>query len=410
MILVLARTAFLALLVTLPLVRVFEFRLSGYPLPITDFIFPLCAILWLGALAKREIRPRWDQFFNYLLAYFFMLALSAVLSLDRTTSFTKLAGEAYLFSLCFLAFQLFADVDFRSPAIKAWLAGTALCFVGVAAGVVMFYLGWKTQAENGFLSHFGSLPAADYPRLRSTFANANMMANFMNVSLMLALLAGRLGIVKAITAKIAAAAVCLATVLTLSPGLGGLALSTGIWLRRDLLSQSRLRAARIVLAISVATAGVVFLATLASPDTANTDRGITVLNRTIEPSVRVLVWESALQTVAEHPLLGRGVGIDPAFVRYTALSGDQQTLRDAHNIPLNVAGQSGLIGLSVFSLMMIYLARFIGKYSRHDDTVFALSLAFIGAFFYQGLTGSFEDARHIWILVGFLVASRPGEA
>jgi hypothetical protein len=27
-------------------------------------------------------------------------------------------------------------------------------------------------------------------------------------------------------------------------------------------------------------------------------------------------------------------------------------------------------------------------------------LAFIGAFMYQGLNGSFEDARQIWVLIG----------
>jgi carbon starvation protein CstA len=33
----------------------------------------------------------------------------------------------------------------------------------------------------------------------------------------------------------------------------------------------------------------------------------------------------------------------------------------------------------------------------------ALSCALIGAFLYQGLSGSFEDARHLWILFGLLV-------
>jgi putative inorganic carbon (hco3(-)) transporter len=36
----------------------------------------------------------------------------------------------------------------------------------------------------------------------------------------------------------------------------------------------------------------------------------------------------------------------------------------------------------------------------------ALGIAFLGAFAYQGLGGSFEDARHLWLLFGLLIASR----
>jgi len=35
-----------------------------------------------------------------------------------------------------------------------------------------------------------------------------------------------------------------------------------------------------------------------------------------------------------------------------------------------------------------------------------LGLAFCSAFVYQGLTGSFEDARHLWVLIGLVPAAR----
>jgi hypothetical protein len=43
--------------------------------------------------------------------------------------------------------------------------------------------------------------------------------------------------------------------------------------------------------------------------------------------------------------------------------------------------------------------------TRHDLATFGLGLAFLNAFAYQGLTGSFEDASHLWVLLGLFLAS-----
>jgi hypothetical protein len=34
-----------------------------------------------------------------------------------------------------------------------------------------------------------------------------------------------------------------------------------------------------------------------------------------------------------------------------------------------------------------------------------LGLTWLNAFVYQGLTGSYEDARHLWLLLGLLIAA-----
>jgi hypothetical protein len=35
-----------------------------------------------------------------------------------------------------------------------------------------------------------------------------------------------------------------------------------------------------------------------------------------------------------------------------------------------------------------------------------LAIAFVSAFLFEGLTGSFEDTRHLWILMGLILAVR----
>jgi hypothetical protein len=42
--------------------------------------------------------------------------------------------------------------------------------------------------------------------------------------------------------------------------------------------------------------------------------------------------------------------------------------------------------------------------ARENGVLLGLSVAFVGTLLYQGLTGSFEDARHLWILIGLIGA------
>ena len=95
-------------------------------------------------------------------------------------------------------------------------------------------------------------------------------------------------------------------------------------------------------------------------------------------------------------------------VRYQDPSGNLQLLTDAHNSYLNIAVQCGLLGL--IGLLAVTFAAWktaapFRAGAGHAATA-GLGIAFFGAFAYQGLGGSFEDARHLWLLFGLLVASR----
>jgi putative inorganic carbon (hco3(-)) transporter len=87
-----------------------------------------------------------------------------------------------------------------------------------------------------------------------------------------------------------------------------------------------------------------------------------------------------------------------------------QTLTDAHNVWLNVAAQTGVFGLLAISLIIYYLTRrtFPLNFDRNEESIYRIGfgLAFFGAFVYQGVGGSYEDARHLWVLVGFFLIAR----
>ena len=107
--------------------------------------------------------------------------------------------------------------------------------------------------------------------------------------------------------------------------------------------------------------------------------------------------------------MGKGLGLPVAQVYFMPPSGQLQLLTDAHNFLLNVAAQAGLAGVVPLIMICVWFLS-PRTYVRDDqnDTCainLALWIAFLSAFIYQGLVGSFEDARHLWVLMGLLTAT-----
>ncbi len=403
-----SRYLFLLLVFSLPLVRPFNFRLFGLLVPYTDLIFMVSFGIWLIAIIQREATIRFDRLFIFVGLYAATFTISSVLSVDPTKSFYKLLGEYYLFALCFLTFNLASERQFQKQIVFAWLAGTVITALASIAGFLLFYAGFKTNFDNYFLSHLGSLPAGNYPRIHALFANANMLCTYLNVSVVLILLGDQIGWIKRRTAVILGAGTMFAALVSISPGLGGIALSIGIWFW---VVRQKKWYAKPALTCGIILAVLAFAATLVSPDTSNTSQEISLpfVEKKLEPSVRVLVWQDTLQTVREYPWFGKGTGLDVANTRYEVLSGMQQLLGDAHNMWLNVLGQTGMVGLAAFVMLLGYLinrSRFsVDNVDEKQCIHVALSVAFVGVFLYQGLGGSYEDARHLWVLVGLLGAA-----
>ena len=131
----------------------------------------------------------------------------------------------------------------------------------------------------------------------------------------------------------------------------------------------------------------------------------------VAPSHRLLAWGGAIETFAHHPIHGRGIGLGVAEVYVHTPSGTDELLTDAHNMFLNIAGQAGLAGLVPSLLICIAVVWRSLPFDLTDANTMrtALGIAFVAAFLIQGLVGSFEDARHMWVLVGLIMASSSAE-
>jgi putative inorganic carbon (hco3(-)) transporter len=377
---------------SLPFVNFPNLRELGFPVQLTDILFVLTGLIWLIYLVLRKNKIRFSWFYLPLGLYFFSLCLSTYFSENLRTSLIKLIGNILLLGLAILAFNLVTDEKKFRQIGMAWLAATFLvCFVSFVS-LILFYFQRENPILLDTLSHYGSLPTGNYPRIQSTFFNPNMMCNYLNISVVFLLLAFRFKWLKREVLWILTILFALTTFFTVSPGIGGILLVVGLWFWLDLKGIF----ARLFLLGG--TLGAIFFFLIALPSPTN-------FPEKIEPSPRVLTWFSAWETLQKNPLVGRGIGLDAAKVAYDSPHG-QQILGDAHQLWLNVAAQQGIIGLAA----MIFLTGWFFRRSlpfELKNTSFrtALGLAFIGAFGFQGLAGSYEDARHLWVMLGLLASA-----
>ncbi len=406
---------FLLFVALLPLFQPFYIRLrgSGPIVVLADVVFAVTTLAWLIALLRGTASLRFNGFHIAAGAYFSALCLSAFFSVDPAVSVVRLVGAAYLIGIAILAISLVRTWEEFSHVLQIWVASTAVVSLVGIAGLLLYFAGFRNSGQNFALSGFGSLPAGEYPRIRATFANANLLCSYLAISLILLPFMSRVDRARRAWYGVVGAGAWITALWSLSPGVGGLFLSRGIWewkQRRD-EGPSRRLIAGAALSAGLAAAVVFFAAALVDPARAG-DASLTL--SAIEPSPRIEMWKRSFQTFAEHPIVGQGIGTGTATFNYVAASGERQALTDAHNVWLSVAMQSGMLGLAAFIAVVAYAwwrsSPWAGDNHRVSGLKLALRCALVGALFYQGLTGSFEEARHIWLVIGLMVCAGANES
>lgn len=405
-----ARVLFLLLIFSLGFMQP-PLRLLGYDTTATDFLFLAAAGPWAIALLKRQARFVWYDGYWLLFFYGLALTMSALGSEAPVRSVSKLLTQLYLLSLPVLACNLIRTEAHLRLAFRWWLAATGVVACLAAASLLLFLFDPGSRLLQPMIFHFGTLPAGEYPRLRVTFLNANMFCNYLGVSLAMTLAAGRLKWVSTRTCIGLIGGISVAAIFTISPGLGGLALTAGIWLW---LTNRKLQkcVAKLSLAVGALAAAAFVPAMAVTPilhPTAPFLIHLPIFDVVLAPSGRLMIWMDAIRQFSEHPIFGRGIGVDPVLVHYQDPSGAVQTLTDAHDIYLSIAVQSGMVGLVALIALIVYVFLRTRPFRPQPDdrnvATLGLGVAFLSSFGYQGIGGSFEDSRHLWLLFGLFLAS-----
>jgi O-antigen ligase len=381
----------------------------------TDFVFLLAGGLWLLSLVTRRLKFQWNSFYWLLSLYFVVLIISSAFSADRKLSFFRLLAEVYLIALCVLTFNLVQTPRLLKQVVIAWLLGTGFAVVLGLSTVAAFYIYPESSLLEFLTYHYGAVPVGNYPRITATFASASMFCNYLNVGLVMAFFSRLENWIKASTASLLVSGIVICSIFTISIGLGGVFLAFGVsyWLWTN--SRQSIRSTMAFIGGVVAAIAFLVLSpfALAPYLGANVAFTIPFTQISVLPSSRALVWSEALGTFGENFITGRGLGLPVANVIFVNSEGSRSLLTDAHNTFLSVAAQDGIGGLLAIVLIAGFIIRRWIVRVRNGRTAFVttgLGLAFLCSFIYQGLMGSFEEARHLWVLVGIFLAAERIEA
>jgi hypothetical protein len=405
---------YLLLIFSLPIARPPVAEISRFAVPATDLIF-LCAAAACGlAVVGGRRSVVWDPIYWLLAFYVAALAVSTLVSDHPQASMVKAAGTAYLAGLSVLTVQIVRSWDVLKRVMTAWVAGTSVTVVAGVLAVVFFYAGWRDLAAAFGLTSYGSLPAGNYPRVAALFVNMNMLCNYLIPSLMIVQTMRALGWLGAAWPRILVPGIWFTAVFTVSSGIGGLLLAATEWTRLREPPERRTTTSRLLCAAGILVALALLPATmvLPAPREGDTRSAGPLPFDGLQAAPRVFVWRGAFDTFLDHPVIGQGLATPAASYQFVTLTGEHQHLTDAHNVWLNLAAQGGLLTLAAFAAICVSLVRRCrGVWGGREPMAVVqtgLGLSLVGAVAYHGLSGSFEDARHLWIVAGLVVAVSRG--
>ena len=375
----------------------------------TDFIYLALAGLWGALLLARRERVVWDRMYVFIGLYLLAMIISVPTSRSVPTSLIKLLSQFYLASLPLIVCSLLRDEKDVRAAVAAWLTASAVVGAVAILGLVLFIADPDSRFLQFVSSVKGTLPPGNYPRLLMTFMNPNMACDYLTVSLMLLLAARQSRWIGRFSYVALLALILIASAATISPGLGGIALGIGLW---GWLFLRQRGLARLFLLIGTAAAVLFVVAMTVTPivhPTAPYLIRVPRLHIVLAPAGRLMSWTDAVHNFLSDPLTGRGIGIDPVHLDYLDPSGVLETLTDAHNAFLSLAVQCGILGLAAFILLLCQIAARTFPLRVDTDPMSlvrtGIGLGLLIALGYEGLGGSFEDARHLWVALGLLLAT-----
>jgi O-antigen ligase len=104
---------------------------------------------------------------------------------------------------------------------------------------------------------------------------------------------------------------------------------------------------------------------------------------------RLETWRAAYETFQDHPLVGTGSG---TFVAET-------TQKGAHNVGLRFLAELGIIGFSLFALILLFT---VSKVRRQPRALAGLWITLLLMWAMGAAVHNFEDRKQTWLIVGLV--------
>lgn len=392
----------------------------------TDPVVPLMGAAAIAAAIAGFVRPVWVVYAAILAVPFEAVALPlGPAALTPAESLFALAGGAW---------ALRRIADGRLPAVPTPLTIPLLALVlAVLPGLInaqddfqvlkrfamwgLFFLtfnmlvaeGSRATVRNmlvalaaaggieGLIVVFSAVGGGPVDRFQGTFEHANTLGLFVAMALpaAIAVALGRSGALRA-PAIAAAAAMVAALVFSLSRGavlgaVGGLVVFLAVRSFRRLLVAT----VAVGLVVSLLILGGAIAPPQGIPQVTALEERLTGAGPGADrPDDRIRIWDNTPRLIADHLWFGVGSYNFKEFsVRYGIVKAEtRQPYTHAHNVPLTVLAEMGLVGLAAFVWVLVGIARVLLRAcSRRAgrDRVWAIAIA--GTVTAVGLQGLVDD-------------------
>jgi O-antigen ligase len=306
----------------------------------------------------------------------------------------------------FIAFLMFFSVTSDVAGIDrwSWSLAAGLALLGIVAAAQMILTGWwDPQRWHGDAGFYATHVVLALPLLVWAFMRTAMAARGMRIAL-----AGIAVLTLVVTSwndnRIAWVALAAMTVLAV------------LLSRRSLAEPQRARIVAVTAAALIAF-GVMFVVSL-QQRTAKLEGSEYAAEAQLSRDPRFAIWDYTARRHGQAPWIGYGYGrgiLQLQFRTGVTPGVDNPKHTHAHNTPLNVLLQGGLVGLALFSWMVAAVVRemAVGLKARPPQRFAAtLGLVLVAGFAIRNMTDDFlvrHNALLAWSLAGAILgALRPG--
>jgi hypothetical protein len=353
----------------------------------TDVFTALAAVSWLAERAAARSFPRL-RLFHLALALWLAAGLLSLAFADA-----KGTGARNVLLLCELAVLAILTSEYASEpnglrAIVVVISGLSLVTAALAAlGLALFYAGEDTSLIGAYGEQF--IRSDSYARVAAGFSTPPLLASFCIFA-------------SAVVARedsplsprlTAAVQIALSAVVLLTFSRGAIAFFMAMGMREAYRRLDMRRAGLVAAALAIAAIAVLGALTAGRLHLDPT-RPSTITYEVPDPGNRRQALDTGLDTLADHPLTGKGPG--------TYVSLNRGAPFRAHFTPLNVAATMGLPALTALVFLVVVLWR-----ERRRPTSIATWTGLLGLAV-DGFAQDIEHFRHVWVMIGLADAERRG--
>ncbi len=421
-----------AYLLFLPIMDYAPCRIYGRVVLFSDFIFIGLVLVCIGGMISRSKPFSFDLLDCAGLGMIIMFSFSILFSKYRVQGAVELAALSYLYLLFVITRRVVTSIGKLKAMLTVWVAAALLVSLVGLAAFTHAYLSGPIRG-NRFLFYMPiEAMAHHFPRIDSTFINANMLLSYLHVAICVVIIL----YLSSSRAKVCTRFFMIAIIMIflITAFLTGSRRFTGLLLSLFLISlwccSGRIaRLARvftiigfiIFLSVSIVTTiWTIFPLSIAHDRFQQT---LTIKAHT-SYSLHMLPLSVALAMTARHPFLGVGLGafnrefssyVDWEWVKASfGLEAYPQCITAVNNHTLNFdphsaylgsiaeTGIVGFLGLTLFlGCAMFLFVRTFKKY-RFDGERAIISgcmLACLCGFIFNALTFDMLTLRHFWLLL-----------